>query len=104
MVQGYLTFLDLSPFTASAVLQFFLPFDDELQSPAKKARIVSLYRLQAGVIPLIGVKSKLAFNQKQYNLLAISIIITTISSFNYKGSLTIKRNRYKAFDSINNTG
>ena len=40
----------------------------------------------AGVTPLLGVKSQLAIKQKQYNLLTISILIITMSSFTYKGS------------------
>ena len=50
----------------------------------------------AGVTPLLGVKPQLALNQK-YNLLTISILKTAMSSFNHKGSHTMKMNRYKVF-------
>ena len=40
----------------------------------------------------------------QESLLTISILITTMSSFNYKGSLSMTINICEAFGSINNTG
>ena len=41
---------------------------------------------------------------EQYNLLTISILIITMSSFNYKGSNSMTMNICEAFKSINNTG
>ena len=59
-----------------------------------------------GSHPYLGVESELALQCKpeQFNLLTISFLIITMSNFNYKGSISMKMNRYKAFGSINKTG
>ena len=56
-----------------------------------------------GHMPLIGAKPQLAL-KKQYNLLTISVLIITMSSFNYKGSSSMAINICEAFGSVNNTG
>ena len=38
---------------------------------------------------------------EQYNMLTISILIITMSSFNYKGSISMTKNICEAFGSIN---
>ena len=38
---------------------------------------------------------------EQYNLLTISILIITMSSFNYKGSISMTKNICETFGSIN---
>ena len=48
--------------------------------------------------------TEISFSPETSNLLTISILIITMSSFNHKGSLTMKLNRYEAFGAINNTG
>ena len=53
----------------------------------------------AGVTPLLGVKTQLAINQKQNSLLTISILKTTMSSFNQKGSSSMTINICEVFGS-----
>ena len=61
------------------------------------ARIVSLYKLQAGATPLTRRKISIGPQPEQYNLLTISILITTMSSPNCKGSMSMTMNMCEAF-------
>ena len=60
------------------------------------------YRL--GSHPSIRREISIGPQPAQYSLLAISILIITMSSFNYKSSISMKMNKYKGFGSINKTG
>ena len=57
-----------------------------------------------GVTPLTRCEISIGPQPEQYNLLTISILIITMSSFNYKGSISMTINICEAFGSINNTG
>ena len=59
------------------------------------------YRL--GSHPSIWPEISIGPQQEQYNLLTFSLLIITMSSFNYKGSISKTMNICEAFESINNT-
>ena len=65
---------------------------------------LSLYIvIQAMFTHLSGVKAKLAPSQKQYNLLTISILITTVSCLRHNGSIYKDNEQTRTFWVNNNT-
>ena len=75
-----------------------------IEECAKNSRtVISLYRLQAGVTPLTRCEISIGPQPEQYNLLTVSILIITMSSANYNGSISMIMNICEAFRSINNT-
>ena len=108
------TFLDTSPFTSVLLSMMSFSSDKyiflapsqmnlsivwrEVKNEHRRLELFLLflyidYRL--GSHPSIRCKISIGPQPEQYNL-TISILITTMSSPNYKGSHTMKMNRYKA--------
>ena len=76
----------------------------EMKNKPRRLELFLYIDYRLGSHPYIRREISIGPQPEQYNLLTISILIITMSSFNYKGSSSMTMNICEAFGSVNNTG